>query len=260
MEWGYTISGLFVGLLVGLTGVGGGSLMTPLLIFLFHIDPVKAVGTDLLFAAITKSTGIWVHGRKGHIEWTVVGLLALGSLPTALLTLLLIRNLLGSDLKALTTMVTSLMGVALILTAVAIFMRHRINSLGEGVKRAISNWRTLRPYATVGTGVILGFLVPITSVGAGAFCAAMLMFLYPSMITRNIVGTDLAHAVPLTLVAGLGHLQMGTVNLSLLLSLLMGSLPGIYLGSHLSSRVPEHVLRTLLASMLLLIGAKLVLS
>ena len=260
MEWGYTISGFAVGLLVGLTGVGGGSLMTPLLIFLFHINPVKAVGPDLLFAAITKSTGIWVHGRKGHIELRVVGLLALGSLPTALFSLALIRNLLESDLKTLTAMVTSLMGIALILTAGAIFMRHRINTLGEGVKRLIPNWRTLRPYATVGTGVILGFLVPLTSVGAGAFCAAMLMFLYPSMATRNIVGTDLAHAVPLTLVAGLGHLQMGTVNLDLLLALLLGSLPGIYLGSHMSSRVPERVLRTLLAGMLLLIGTKLIFS
>lgn len=260
MEWGYTISGLLVGLLVGLTGVGGGSLMTPLLIFLFHINPVTAVGTDLLFAAITKSTGIWVHGRKGHIEWRVAGLLAIGSLPAALLTLLLIRNLLATDLKALTAMITTLMGVALILTAGAIFMRHRINSFGDGVKRLIPNWRTLRPYATIATGVMLGFLVPITSVGAGAFCAAMLMFLYPSMITRNIVGTDLAHAVPLTLVAGLGHLQMGTVNVELLLALLLGSLPGIYLGSHMSSRVPEHILRTLLATMLLLIGAKLIFS
>jgi hypothetical protein len=260
MEWGYTISGFAVGLLVGLTGVGGGSLMTPLLIFLFHINPVKAVGTDLLFAAITKSAGIWVHGRKGHIELKVVGLLALGSLPTALISLSLIRNLLDSDLKALTAMVTTLMGGALILTAGAIIMRHRVNSFGESVKRFIPNWRTLRPYATVGAGVILGFLVPITSVGAGALGAAMLMFLYPSMATRNIVGTDLAHAVPLTLLAGLGHLQMGTVNLPLLLALLLGSLPGIYLGSHMSARVPERVLRALLAGMLLLIGTKLIFS
>lgn len=259
MEWGYTISGLFVGLLVGLTGVGGGSLMTPLLIFLFQVNPATAVGTDLLFAAITKAGGIWVHGRKGHVEWRVVGLLALGSIPMALLSIALMRSLLGES-ETLSTLITTLLGVALILTAGAIVLRRHMNHFGEVLKGRIPNWRVLRPYATVGAGMILGLLVPITSVGAGALGAAMLMFLYPSLLTRNVVGTDIAHAVPLTLVAGLGHLQMGTTDMSLLLALLLGSLPGIYLGSHMSSRVPERMMRSLLAGMLLLIGAKLILS
>lgn len=233
--------------------------MTPLLIFLFQINPAIAVGTDLLFAAITKAGGVWKHNRKQHIHWKIVGLLSLGSIPTALLSLLLLQDLLEQN-HQLETLITSTLGIALILTACAIIFRSQMNRFGETVKTRFPGWRHKRNYVTVFAGVLLGLLVPITSVGAGALGAAMLMFLYPSLPVKRIVGTDIAHAVPLTLIAGLGHLHIGTVDLKLLLILLLGSLPGIYLGSHLSGSVPERITRPLLASMLLLIGVKFVTS
>jgi len=259
MEWGYTAAGFVVGLLVGLTGVGGGSLMTPLLIFLFQINPAIAVGTDLLFAAITKAGGVWKHHRKQHINWKIVALLSLGSIPTALASLLLIQEQLSQN-NQLETLITSTLGIALILTACAIIFRNQMNRFGETIKTRFPVWRQRRDYVTIAAGVLLGLLVPITSVGAGALGAAMLMFLYPSLPIKRIVGTDIAHAVPLTLIAGLGHLQIGTVDLELLLILLLGSLPGIYLGSHLSGSIPERITRPLLASMLLMIGVKFVFS
>ncbi|ALP54321.1 hypothetical protein Tel_14860 [Candidatus Tenderia electrophaga] len=258
MEWGYTIAGFLVGLLVGLTGVGGGSLMTPLLIFAFHVNPAIAVGTDLLFAAATKAGGIWSHSRKRQIDWHIVALMALGSLPTALLSLWLVKGLLDQN-GHLDALITITLGVALILTAAAIVLRRQMHRCAARVKRRFPRWHRQRPYATVAGGVLLGLLVPITSVGAGALGAAMLMFLYPSLPTKRIVGTDIAHAVPLTLLAGLGHLHLGTVDPGLLLVLLLGSLPGIYLGSHLSSVFPERIMRPLLATLLLLIGMKFVL-
>ncbi len=259
MEWGYTVSGFLVGLLVGLTGVGGGSLMTPLLIFAFHINPAIAVGTDLLFAAATKAGGIWSHGRKGQIDWRIAARMGLGSLPAALLSLWLVKGLLDQN-GQLDTLITVTLGIALILTAAAIVLRRQMHRFAGQVKRRFPRWQRQRPYATVAGGVLLGLLVPITSVGAGALGAAMLMFLYPSLPTRRIVGTDIAHAVPLTLLGGLGHLHMGTVDMELLLVLLLGSLPGIYLGSHLGSVLPERIMRPLLATMLLLIGVKFVLN
>ena len=259
MEWGYTAAGFLVGVLVGLTGVGGGSLMTPLLIFLFQINPAIAVGTDLLFAAITKAGGVWKHNRKQHINWKIVALLSLGSIPTALISLFLLQEQLGHN-HQLETIITSTLGIALILTAFAIIFRKQMNRFGNVINSKFPTWRQRRDYATIAAGIILGLLVPITSVGAGALGAAMLMFLYPSLAIKRIVGTDIAHAVPLTLIAGLGHLQMGTVDVELLFVLLLGSLPGIYLGSHLSGSVPERITRPLLASMLLLIGVKFVTS
>jgi len=259
MEWGYTAAGFLVGLLVGLTGVGGGSLMTPLLIFLFQVNPAIAVGTDLLFAAITKAGGVWKHNRKQHIDWKIVALLSLGSIPTALVSLVLIKDQLGQN-HQLETLITSTLGIALILTACAIIFRNQMNRFGNTLSTKYPIWRKKRNHVTIAAGVLLGLLVPITSVGAGALGAAILMFLYPSLAIKRVVGTDIAHAVPLTLIAGLGHLQMGTVDIELLLILLLGSLPGIYLGSHLSGSVPERITRPLLASMLLLIGVKFVTS
>jgi len=255
MEWSYTVSGFLVGMIVGLTGVGGGSLMTPLLIFVFQVNPAIAVGTDLMFAAITKAGGIWNHQRKQHIDWKIVGLLCLGSLPSALISLLLLRGLLHQS-DALNALITITLGIALMLTAVAITLRNRMRHLSTSINSRYPSWHSKRPYVTIIVGALIGVLVPITSVGAGALGAAMLMFLYPSLATKRIVGSDIAHAVPLTLVAGLGHLHIGNIDLMLLLMLLLGSLPGIYLGSHLSSRFPERIMQPLLASMLLLIGMK----
>ena len=256
MDWAYTFAGLVVGFLVGLTGVGGGSLMTPLLVFLFGIAPVKAVGTDLLFAAITKAGGVWVHGRRGTVEWRIVALLAAGSVPGSLLTTHLLQTLLVQKADV-NTMITTLLGTALILTSIALLFKTEFQKFGRRIGNGtLADWSRWRGTATVLAGLLLGVLVTLTSVGAGALGAAMLFFLYPRLPAARIVGTDIAHAVPLAAVAGLGHLHMGTVDFVLLGSLLLGSLPGIYLGSHLSARVPERVMRPILASMLMLIGVK----
>ncbi len=260
MDWLYTLSGFLVGLIVGVTGVGGGSLMTPLLVLFFGVSPATAVGTDLLYASITKSLGGWVHGRNGTVDWKIVGLLSSGSLPAALLTIGLFKFL-ALDEAALKGLVTGVLSVALLLTAAALLLKEWIKKIAlrdDGTVYELHH-RHL-PGATVATGAIVGVLVTISSIGAGVLGTVALLFLYPRMATVKVVGTDIAHAVPLTAVAGLGHLALGTVDLVLLGSLLLGSLPGIYLGSHLSAKVPEKVLRPILAVMLLLIGGKLMVS
>ncbi len=252
-----SLSGFFVGLLVGLTGVGGGSLMTPLLVLAFGIKPVTAVGTDLLYAAITKSGGSWVHHRHGNIDWRITGRLAAGSVPAAALTLLLLAKI-GVDGHGPSHLISAALGVALLLTAASLIFRQRLLAFAQS--RA-SQTRPEKQTAllTVLVGAVVGTLVSISSVGAGALGVTALSFLYPQLATRRIVGSDIAHAVPLTLVAGLGHWWLGSVDVPLLLNLLLGSLPGIALGSHLATRVPERGLRSLLAAVLLLVGGKLIL-
>jgi uncharacterized membrane protein YfcA len=250
------LSGFAVGLLVGLTGVGGGSLMTPLLVLVFGFKPATAVGTDLLYAAITKSGGSWVHHRHDNIDWTITGRLSLGSVPAAGLTVLLLRQL-GAQGHGAAGLISAVLGVALLLTAASLIFRQR---LLDHVKRrpASADFQKRAPALTILVGAILGVLVTISSVGAGALGVTALTFLYPQLATRRIVGSDIAHAVPLTLVAGLGHWWLGTVDVVLLVSLLIGSLPGIALGAHFAAKVPERALRGLLASILLLIGGKLI--
>lgn len=247
------LSGFAVGAVVGLTGVGGGSLMTPILVLLFGIHPATAVGTDLLHAAITKAGGTYVHAKKRRIEWRITGLLAAGSLPAAVATLWTLHEMNGG-LSGGSKIITATLGIALLLTAAALLLHSRLHQLS----RAHREDATHHPLFTVLTGVALGFLVSISSVGAGALGVTALFFLYPRLRAARIVASDLAHAVPLTLVAGFGHWLFGTVDWHLLGSLLVGSLPGIYLGSHLVGCVPDKVLRTLLAVVLVLAGTKLV--
>ncbi len=257
MDWLYTVSGFAVGLIVGVTGVGGGSLMTPLLVLFFGVSPATAVGTDLLYASITKSLGGWVHSRNGTVDWKIVGLLSLGSLPAALFTIALLKYL-ALDEKTLKGLVTSVLSIALLLTAVALLLKDRIRKIAQRDDGAVYELHHRHlPAATILTGAVVGALVTISSIGAGVLGTVALLFLYPRLPAVKVVGTDIAHAVPLTAVAGLGHLALGTVDLVLLGSLLLGSLPGIYIGSHLSARVPEKVLRPLLATMLLIIGLKM---
>ena len=246
------LSGFAVGAIVGLTGVGGGSLMTPILVLLFGIHPATAVGTDLLHAAITKAGGTYVHAKQGRVEWRITYLLAAGSLPAAALTLLGLHHFthgIGGS-----KVITTTLGVALLLTAAALALRTHLFRLSK----TQSPQAARHPAYTVLTGAVLGVLVSVSSVGAGSLGITALFFLYPQLKASRIVASDLAHAVPLTLVAGLGHWLFGSVDTTLLLSLLTGSLPGIYLGSHFSGRVPETVLRFLLAAILLLVGSKLV--
>lgn len=256
MDWLYPLSGFAVGAIVGLTGVGGGSLMTPLLVILFGIHPATAVGTDLLYAAVTKAGGTVVHGKKGHIDWKVTRLLAFGSIPAAGLTITALSYLPRKS-EEMTHIISTSLGIALLFTSLAILFGRRLQQYAAHHDQA--SWRTRHlDKITVVVGIILGVLVSISSVGAGALGVAALFFLYPHLPPIRIVGSDVAHAVPLTLVAGLGHWWLGSIDWVLLGSLLIGSLPGIYVGSHLSAKVPEHVLRKLLATMLVLIGTKLI--
>jgi len=254
----YILSGFAVGAIVGVTGVGGGSLMTPLLVLLFGVSPVTAVGTDLLFAAITKTGGAWAHARRGGVAWKVVGLLAAGSVPASVLTLVVLHYFV-SDQNTLAGVVSAGLGVALLLTGGALLFREPLRRWAArraGSRPAGGRDRTAA--RTVAVGAVLGVLVSVSSVGAGALGVTALFFLYPGLAAARIVGTDIAHAVPLTLVAGLGHAAAGAVDGSLLASLLVGSLPGIWLGSHVGQALPERFLRGALATMLVLIGGKLV--
>jgi len=263
MEFGYIISGFAVGLLVGVTGVGGGSLMTPLLVFLFGFKAAVAVGTDLLYAAITKTGGVFVHhNTHKSVDWRVVALMSAGSLPSAIVTIFVIKHLIQIE-KDISGIITHTLGVALILTAIALIIRSYLTrkKIREIEDSVISSGRfnKIQVPATIFTGIILGGLVTISSVGAGALGTLAILFLYPKMSTLKVVGTDLAHAIPLTAVAGFGHWTLGHVNFELLGTLLIGSLPGIWVGSHLSVKIPEKILRLILATLLLVIGLKFVL-
>ena len=251
----YVTSGFGVGVLVGMTGVGGGSLMTPLLILLFGIHPSTAVGTDLLYAAATKTGGSVVHGWARSIHWPAVIRLASGSIPASILTLILLWQL-HLDSAAARSLVNIVLAFALMLTAASLIFRKAImDSLRWRMERLDD--RTIAR-ATVLVGAALGVLVSISSVGAGAVGVTALLLLYPQLPMSRIVGSDIAHAVPLTLIAGIGHWALGAIDWHLMAVLLMGSLPGIVLGSYFATRVPETALRLLLAVTLILVASKLV--
>lgn len=254
MEFGYIVAGFVVGMLVGLTGVGGGSLMTPILVLFFHIKPALAVGTDLLYASVTKSAGILAHGKLGNIEWKIVRHLAYGSVPASILTTLNLKHMdIASD--AAVNSIKFWLGIALLVTSLSVLFRNQLRTFSKKEHLINAKWT---PYLTVILGIILGFLVTLTSVGAGALGVTALLIIYPNRSINTIIGSDIAHAVPLTLVAGLGHASIGTVDYGLLGTLLIGSVPGIWVGSHLSSKVAEHWVRIALAMILIFVGLKLV--
>lgn len=249
----YAVSGLGVGLLVGMTGVGGGSLMTPLLILLFGIHPAAAVGTDLLFAACTKAVGTLVHARAHTVAWGVVLRMMAGSIPAAAVTLLVLS---GLDVRAgeASRLITPVLALATLLTAVMLVLQDRIAArAGGGAEWRAAHLRAL----TAGAGAVLGVLVPVSSVGAGALGVPALALLYPRLPLARIVGSDIAHAIPLTLVSGATYLWMGAIDWGLLGSLLCGSIPGIVAGSALATRVPQRVLRYVLAAVLAVVSVKL---
>jgi uncharacterized protein len=250
----YAIAGFLVGALVGVTGVGGGSLMTPILIVLFGVSPATAVGTDLLFAAATKTVGSLVHGFNRTIDWRLVRRLATGSIPTTALALIVLSWL---DIRAggAHQIVTAVLSIALLLTAGALIARNKIFSIYSQRLANLSD-RSIAQL-TIAMGAVLGILVSFSSVGAGAIGVTALVLLYPRIRIAQIVGSDIAHAVPLTLIAGLGYGVMGSVDLHTLVSLLTGSLPGIFVGSSISARVPDTALRYLLAAVLIVVGSKL---
>lgn len=249
-----SLSGFIVGILMGMTGVGGGALMTPLLILGFNIPPMIAVGTDLLFAAITKVVGGASHAYQKSVDWSVVKLMALGSLPTALVTLHFLSELKPAESQDELIRIT--VAVALIITATFMIFRQSItNFLLQNCPKHLKKYRTP---LTVLCGCLIGYLVTLSSIGAGAIGIVFISLLYPRMKSINIVGSDIVHAVPLTTVAGFGHYYLGSVDFNLLALLLIGSLPGIYLGSRLSYYLPEKRLRMVLAFIIFIVGIKLI--
>lgn len=254
MDWTAILSGLGVGIIVGVTGVGGGSLMTPLLLSVFKLNPAVAIGTDLWFAALTKVSGSVAHHHAGHVQWHLTGLLLLGSIPASLGTVALMH--LTGLTKGWASALTFSLGVALLITAVTVAYRQAWHAVGLKLERWVPERR--KPLLTVICGLILGVLVSLSSIGAGAIGATMIMLLYPRLESRNVVGTDIAHAVPLTLVAGIGHATLGHVNWGLLGWLLIGSVPGIWLGARLTRRLPDKLVRALLCISLVTAGLKVI--
>lgn len=257
MDGMLVVAGAITGFVVGLTGVGGGALMTPLLLLLFGVAPLTAVGTDLWFAAITKMFATRVHHNHGLIDWQVVRRLWLGSLSASVLTLVWMR-LNPVDENAVSMLKTAI-AAAVLLTAVGIVFQKPLQALGRKLRTTdAEHFKAWQPGLTVVAGAVLGVLVTLTSVGAGALGAVFLAYLYPLRLTPpRLIATDIVHAIPLALFAGTGHLLMGNVNFGLLGNLLLGSVPAVILGAMLSTRLPHAVLRVALAVVLLAVGAKL---
>lgn len=254
MDWTAIASGFGVGAIVGITGVGGGSLMTPLLLSVFKLSPALAIGTDLWFAALTKVSGSVAHARHGHVKWRITGLLLAGSIPASILTVALMHF--TGITKGWASTLTFSLGIALFLTALVVAFKKSWQALGLRLERHIPDSR--KPALTVASGVLLGVLVSLSSIGAGAIGATLILLIYPRLEARYIVGSDIAHAVPLTLVAGVGHAMLGNVDWALLVSLVIGSVPGIWLGAQLTRRLPDGVIRGLLCASLLMAGWKVI--
>lgn len=250
-----TLAGFSVGALVGLTGVGGGALMTPLLTLAFGVPPVLAVGTDLAFACATKSAGVLAHRRLGHVRWDIAGLLCLGAIPAALLAVLELSRHSALDPQVSSFIKTSI-GVCVGLTALSLLAKPKLlawlaSRSGPGLSQ-----RVLR-CSTVACGALLGALVAISSIGAGSIGATAIALLYPRLRAAEVAGTDIAYAVPLTLFAAIAHWRLGSIDWALLGSLLAGSLPGILLGSLGAKLIPDTSLRLILCALLVLISVKM---
>ncbi|MGY0194290.1 sulfite exporter TauE/SafE family protein [Leptothrix sp. BB-4] len=254
-DWIAILSGFGIGLIVGVTGVGGGSLMTPLLISVFHLDKAVAIGTDLWFAGLTKVSGSWAHHRHGHVDYKITTLLLAGSIPASIGTTAWM-HMVGITKKA-DSLLSFALGIALVLTAVTIILRPVWHRVGLWLERWITDAR--RPWLTLACGLILGVLVSLSSIGAGALGATLILLLYPRLPTPRLVGTDIAHAVPLTLVAGIGHATLGNVHWALLIELLLGSVPAIWLGAKLTKLLPDIWTRLALSCALLLAARKILL-
>ncbi len=254
LDWIAIASGFGVGTIVGITGVGGGSLMTPLLLSVFKLNPAVAIGTDLWFAAITKMSGSVAHARHGHVKWGITRLLLTGSIPSSLLVVALMHF--TGITKGWASALTFSLGIALLLTAAVVAFKQFWLKVGLKLETYITDAR--KPAFTIAAGALLGVLVSLSSIGAGAIGATLILLIYPRLEARYIVGSDIAHAVPLTLVAGIGHATLGNVDWMLLVPLLIGSMPGIWLGAQLTRKLPDGVVRALLCGSLLLAGWKVI--
>ncbi len=251
------MSGAGVGFVIGLTGIGGGALMTPLLMMGFGVAPTLAVGTDLLFASITKFFGAAIHGRQGTIDGLVVRRLAAGSLPAAGLTSAVLA--IYGQQKIGQGLIVHTLGIAIVLTSAGLLLKSQLHAIGRRLRTDMPvRFKAWQPALTVCAGIVLGILVTLTSVGAGALGTVAMVYLYPYRLTpAKIVGSDLAHALPLALVAGMGHLIIGNVDFGLLGWMLLGSIPGILIGSMIAMRVPSVWVARAIAFVLAVVGARL---
>ena len=253
----YVLSGFVVGILIGLTGIGGGSILTPLLVTVFGQSPAVSVGTDLAFAAGTKLVATASSDFRRRVDWPIVGYLALGSLPGAVLVIFWFK---AQSTAAANVVAIEALALVLAATAVALLLRPRLRALGLSATTALlRNIQQYQAAATVGVGAVLGVAVALTSVGAGALGTAALVLLYPLRLsTDRLVATDIAHALPLAILAGCGHLALGHVDPTLLVTLLLGSVPGVLLGSRLAGRIPDALLRGMIAAALAVSAWRLV--
>lgn len=253
----YMLAGALTGFVVGLTGVGGGALMTPILVLFFGVVPTTAVATDLWFAAITKMVGAKVHHSEGHIDWQIVRRLWLGSLPASLIVVFFLNR--GGHVEKVSWL-SHLIGWVVLITAIGLFLQPVLGRLGKSLRLSQPRqFKTIQPFLTVSAGVLLGVLVSLTSIGAGTLGSLFLIYLYPlRMVPHRLVATDIMHAIPLACVSGLGYLLMGQVNWPMLFNLLVGSIPAIWLGSRLSGKLPARLLQIVLASVLGVIAFKMI--
>ena len=234
--------------------------MTPILVLLLGTAPKTAVGTDLIFAAITKMAGVGMHSRRGTIDWQVCRRLAAGSIPAAILTGVTLHQY-GRNALKVDAVIMHTLGAMLVVTAIGLIFKNRLHSIGKNFRVAdADHFKSLQGPLTVLAGVFLGVVVTLTSVGAGALGTVMMLYLYPLRMTpAKVVGTDLAHAIPLALVAGASHFLAGNINYALLLTLLVGSIPGVLIGSWCSAKAPDALLRPILALLLIATGMKILL-
>ncbi len=255
MDYRVAIIGFFVGIMVGLTGMGGGALMTPLLILFGWARPMMAVGTDLMWNTLTKCVGGFVHYRQRTVDFRIVKRLAIGSVPGALLGLALLDHLHRQSGASADKLVVRMLGITLVVVSASLFFR----TLRPGPAPAIENESVVRgpQWSTSLLGFVVGFLVSLTSVGSGTLIVATLVVIYPFVPLKKIVGSDIVHAVILVGVSALGHLEMGSINWPLLGGMLLGSVPGVWIGSRMSTIVPARVLRPVLAGTLMFLGCKL---
>ena len=249
---GFSLAGLFVGAAVGATGVGGGSLMTPILIVFYGISPAMAVGTDLLYASLSKAFGVTLHGKNGSVDWAIVAWLSAGSVPATLVTLYLLDGV--GHTAGLDRLIKLTLSGAIIVTALFTLFQGIINSRLrlDRVSRELKP--NLQRGLTLAAGLLIGCVVTISSVGAGAIGMMLLLLLYPKHAPIRIVGSDLAHAVLITAIAGIGHARLGSVDYSMLLWLLVGALPGIWIGSRVGFRLDPKTLKRAIAGILIVVG------
>jgi len=255
IDWTYSLAGALTGFVVGLTGVGGGALMTPILLLVFGGSPVTAIATDLWFAAITKLVGARIHHANGQVDWQVAKRLWLGSLPLALFVVVLVS--LGAQV-AKVEWLSKAIGVVVLITALGLLAAPKLMAYARN--RRVSQaerFKAVQPVLTVVSGAVLGLCVALTSVGAGALGSVMLLFLYPLRMTpHRLVATDIVHAIPLAVVAGLGYLFAGMVDGWMLISLLLGSVPAVLLGSLLAGKITGRWIQIGLALVLMVAGVK----